>query len=425
MMGAIPGREIGCEGERKAAEIMGAGRRRVRYGFAGAVLLASVLLGTTVGGGSSLASTTRTASSAVARLALAKASVARYERIPQFTLKAPSFNARQAAKGKLIFDIPSFSGIPIYDVGDAEMERIAKSLGARWVEYPNQGSPQQWGAGIEQAIAQHASVISLGGTDPNLNIPQLQDAKRAGILVVETQIYNTGVQVPGAAHNLITAERTARFDDAARLEVDWAAVQSSGNAHMLVSTSNEQPPNPGIVAAMQSEMKKVCPSTCSMVVDNVPLTDWATKITPQTETSLVQYPNINWALPVYDAQTDYMVAGIRAAGRVGKVRIASYNGSGSTLREIQQSKGSLVSMDVGENLFWLAWANMDTIMRALAHKPQLPQGGAEQTALRIFWKGNVNRAGVPAGDGKGYGAAYVAGYNKIWGTNISENPLAK
>ena len=128
----------------------------------------------------------------------AKAAVSAAEALPQFTLKAASFNARNAAAGKLIFNIPSISGIPFYDVGDAEMKRIAQSLGAKWVEYPNQGSPQEWAKGIEEAIAEHASVISLGGTDPNLNIPQLQDAKRAGIPVVETQIYNTNEAVPGS-----------------------------------------------------------------------------------------------------------------------------------------------------------------------------------------------------------------------------------
>ena len=280
----------------------------------------------------------------------AQSAVAKFQPIPTFTLKAPAFNAQNAMQGKTVFNIPSFSGIPFYDVGDAEMKRITEALGGHWIEYPNQGTPQEWGKGIEQAIAQHADIISLGGTDPNLNIPQLQDAKAAGIPVVETQIYNTGSPVPGKANSLITAQRTARFNDAARLEVDWAVAQSNGNAQMLVSTSNEQPPNLGIVGAMQDEMKKVCPSNCSMVVDNVPLTDWATKITPATQSSLVQHPEINWAIPVYDAQTNYMVAGLRQANKIGSVKIATYNGSGDVLRQIQQDNGDPVNMDVGENL---------------------------------------------------------------------------
>lgn len=354
----------------------------------------------------------------------AKSAVAKYEPIPTFALKAPAFDAQKAIQGKTVFNIPSFSGIPFYDVGDAEMQRITEALGGHWIEYPNQGTPQEWGKGIEQAIAQHADIISLGGTDPNLNIPQLQDAKRAGIPVVETQIYNTGEPVPGKANSLITAQRTARFNDAARLEVDWAVAQSNGNAQMLVSTSNEQPPNLGIVGAMQDEMKNVCPTNCSMVVDNVPLTDWATKITPATQSSLVKHPDTNWAIPVYDAQTNYMVAGLRQAGKIGKVKIATYNGSGDVLRQIQQDKGDPVNMDVGENLYWNAWANMDTVLRVLAKVAPVPKGD-EKTPLRIFSIKNVDEAGTPAVDGKGYGTAYVGGYNKLWQSNIPTNPGAK
>lgn len=355
-------------------------------------------------------------------VAAARAAVENAKEVPKFTLKAPSFDAGAAASGKTIFNIPSFSGIPFYDVGDAEMKRIAESLGARFINYPNQGTPQEWAKGIEQAIAQKADVIHLGGTNPNLNVPQLQEAKRAGIPVVLTQIYDTGSPVPGKAASLITAQRTARFTDAARLDVDYAVAKSDGKAQILVSTSNEQPPNPGMVAAIEDEVKRVCPADCSVAVDNVPLTDWATRITPETQSSLVQNPNINWAIPIYDAQTAYMVAGIRSGGKVGRVSIATYNGSAATLKQIQE--GDIVKMDVGENLYWLAWANMDTVLRVLGRVPAVP-GGDERTPLRVFDKSNVSEAGSPPKDGQGYGDAYVAGYNKLWKASISVNKSAQ
>lgn len=355
-------------------------------------------------------------------VAAARAAVTEAKAEPKFTLKAPTFDAEDAARGKTIFNIPSFSGIPFYDVGDAEMKRIAEELGARFIEYPNQGSPQEWGKGIEQAIAQKADVIHLGGTNPNLNIPQLQNAKRAGIPVVLTQIYNTGSPVPGKARSLITAQRTAPFNDAARLDVDYAVAASDGKAEILVSTSNEQPPNPGMVEAIKDEAERVCPDGCSVAVDNVPLTDWASRITPETQSSLVENPKINWAIPIYDAQTDYVIAGIRSGGRVGKVSIATYNGSAATLKEIQQD--DIVKMDVGENLYWIAWANMDTVLRVLAGAPPVP-GGDQQTPLRVFDDSNVSEAGTPPKDGRGYGVAYVAGYNKLWKTSITVNPSVR
>ena len=38
---------------------------------------------------------------------------------------------------------------------------------------------------------------------------------------------------------------------------------------------------------------------------------------------------------------------------------------------------------------------------------------------------NVDEAGTPAVDGKGYGTAYVSGYNQLWQSNIPVNPGAE
>ena len=68
-------------------------------------------------------------------------------------------------------------------------------------------------------------------------------------------------------------------------------------------------------------------------------------------------------------------------------------------------------MDVGENLDWLGYADMDQAMRILAG---LPTVKSENTPLRVFDATNVKEAGTPAKTNAGYGNAYVAGYNKIW-----------
>ncbi len=68
-------------------------------------------------------------------------------------------------------------------------------------------------------------------------------------------------------------------------------------------------------------------------------------------------------------------------------------------------------MDVGENLDWLGWANIDQAMRLLAHIPPVK---SENTPLRVFDASNVKEAGVPPKPSQGYGNAYVSGYKKLW-----------
>ena len=69
-------------------------------------------------------------------------------------------------------------------------------------------------------------------------------------------------------------------------------------------------------------------------------------------------------------------------------------------------------MDAGEDLAWVGWAAMDQAFRAVAGVSAVPN---EHTPLRVFDRGNVADAGTPPAVDRGYGNAYVAGYERLWG----------
>ena len=80
-------------------------------------------------------------------------------------------------------------------------------------------------------------------------------------------------------------------------------------------------------------------------------------------------------------------AAIRAAGKgTGQVKIASYNGTPDVLKLIQD--GDIMAADMGENIGWLGYANMDQAFRILADGPII-QNGLEDTPLRVFDDSNV------------------------------------
>ena len=138
--------------------------------------------------------------------------------------------------------------------------------------------------------------------------------------------------------------------------------------------------------------------------------NWATRITPETQAALVRDPNINYVIPVWDAMTTFVGAAITASGKEGKVHVASFNGTPFALRLVQE--GNILSMDVGENLDWMAYANMDQIMRAMLG---MAPSSDPLLGWRVFTKANVREAGVPPSVNIGYGDAYVAGYRTLWG----------
>ncbi|WP_053777341.1 substrate-binding domain-containing protein [Gordonia sp. NB41Y] len=341
----------------------------------------------------------------------ASAQLAKYSGDPEFTLDAPAFPMKNIA-GKTIFAIPTSSENPYNVAVDEESKKVAERYGATWIEYTNQGQPTQWSMGVEQAVNQKVDVIVLSqGIDASLIKPALEKAKAADIPVVLSHTILTGEQMPEDLQPLIAAYTDAPLREANRLTVDWMITQTEGKGNAIIITSDEVPPAKAEVVAMEDEISKNCPA-CTYKVVNVPVADWATKIQPEIQSALSADPSINFVLPIYDSMSLYAQAGIQAAGAKGKVQISSVSGTPAVLK-IQQDEG-IVTMNVGESIPWLAWATLDQVGRLLNGLPPVADG-AEKTPLKVITAENIDAFGTPPVAGKGYGDAYVRGYEALWG----------
>ena len=340
-------------------------------------------------------------------VAYATGQIVKYKKIPTFEYRGKPFNAKAGA-GKTIFNIPIASYIPYIVQTDQLMAKLAARYGYKFTEFPNQGQPSQWVDGMNQAIAQKVNLIILQGAPiPQLLVPQLAAAKKAGIPVLFTHNIDPSEAVPAGVDVAVTAP----FQQAARLEADWVISRTKGKADVLIITSDEVLPTTGIKKALASEFAKRCGSTCKLKYVNVPINDWATKIGSETKAALTADPGINYIIPIYDSMSFYAVPAVVEAGKDKTVKIATYNGTPDVLKYIVA--GQVVTMEVGESLAWLAHANMDAAMRILTGQ-KVPKKLNEFTPTRIFDRTNVAETGNPPGFIPGYGAAYIAGYKKIW-----------
>jgi ribose transport system substrate-binding protein len=332
--------------------------------------------------------------------------------IPEFTLEAEPFDV-SGVEGKSIFNIPVASTIPYIAAIDAEMEKIAKDNGVDFTQFNNEGSPTEWAQGMDQAIDQGVDLIILqAGNDPNLVIPQLKSAQEAGIPVLVTHLYQNGEGPNPEVADFIAAIVTVPFWEAARLSVDYAVSESGCDLNAVIITANEVPPSEGIVDAMETQIADRCPDAPTKVI-NVPVVDWGTKIQPEVQSALQADPDVNWILPIYDSMSLPAEAGIKQVQKGGgEVRIASYNGTPDILKLIQD--GDIVVAEMGENINWLGWANMDQAFRILTGSPIIEDGN-EETPLRVFDASNVDETGVPPTTNEGYGEAYIEGYEQLWG----------
>ena len=334
--------------------------------------------------------------------------------IPAFQAPGPAFDSSKI-KGKKMFSIPVSMANPFTANIQVGLKSGADTIGLNFTTFSNQGQPSQWVQGMGQAITEKQDLIDLqGGTDPRLLGPQLAAARKAGIKIQTSHLYDVSQAAPSSIDLSVPAEYTV----AARLEADWIILQTKGKANIVVVESDEILPTAPIVAAIKDEFTKVCGAACKITNLNAPVTEWATKITPGIQSALVKDPTINYILPIYDSMSQFVVPAITAAGKTGKVFIATYNGTPFVMDLLNQ--GTVVKMEVGENLNWLGWAYIDSAARLLAglSLPKPPAHFNEHTALRVFTSANIKDA--IGKDGKaalstGYGDAYVAGYKKLWG----------
>jgi ribose transport system substrate-binding protein len=346
-----------------------------------------------------------------ADVAGAAAQIERFKAVPAFVPPGPAFDAVGAARGKTIFEIPITSEVPFITAVEEGMRQAARVVGAELVVYPNQGEPSQWAQGIRTAIAQRADAITLFAQNPELLGPHIARAEEAGIpvIVVRTTGEDEPCQTDPSGDVYGTTCIPGPFEQAGRLEVDWVIAATEGDANVLVITSSDANSTVSLLEGMRDEFETRCPA-CKVRYVDVPIPQWADRVQTEVQSALLAEPGINYVIPIYDSMSQYVRPAILAAGAADRVKIATFNGTPFVLKMLQDE--DLVEMDVGENLAWVGWATMDQAFRLIAGEPPVE---SEHTPLRVFDDGNIAEAGTPPRLDTGYGQAFVAGYEKLWG----------
>ncbi len=338
-------------------------------------------------------------------LAAAEKVVAEYSKVPKFVPPGSAFDARKLDAGKTLFSIPVDSQDQFVQILENDMAAVAKQVGIHFVDFSNPGSPATWTTGMSQAVSEHANLIALlAGINPELLTPQMEAAKAAKIPVVASDAYSLGQK----SDPLLSGVVDVPYAEAGTIMADWTIVNSKGHANALVIESNDVVSSPKEAGAAAAAFHRNCPA-CKVKVINIPVSDWATQTQTQVQSDLRADPTIDYVLPVYDSQSQYVTPAIALDGDTGKVHIVSYDGTAFVLKYLQDKNA--VVMDVGEDLKWIAWAIMDQEMRIMAG---LKPVANEHAPLMIWTSSNIKKAGSPPQQSEGYGNGFVTGYQKLW-----------
>jgi ribose transport system substrate-binding protein len=324
---------------------------------------------------------------------------------PKFIAPGPPFNARQCMKGKTIFSIPGSSANPFSNTVERSIVDTAPKIGFKVTTWENQGQTSQWVQGMQVALNQKPSLIDLvTGTDPRVMVPQVRAAAAAGIPVVASHF--NGLEESAQMLKMGVGVVPFDFAKAGALLIDWAALHTKGKLNALVIIATGVLSTDSMMTGINGELKH-CPG-CKLHIINVPVTDWSTRITPNVQAALLSDPSINYIIPIYDSMSQFVMPAITLTNTAGRVKIDTFNGTPFVLGLLQAGK---VEMDIGENLDWIGHAVIDAEMRMLCHLPAVQN---PHIPMYIFDSRNAGDAGTPPQLSKGYGNAYVEGYDKLW-----------
>lgn len=385
---------------------------RIRKALFWFVLIPSMHFGllATIGSTPVIAASKDTGDSGVA---YAAEQVAKYRGVPEFAAPGSSVDLAKV-KGKSVFVIPLVPN-PFNQVIQNTMHYLAEKAGLHYTIYPNQGLVSQWVQAFNQALSEKPDLIILStAPDPRELQPQLSQAKAAGIPVLVTHFYDESVPAPPnciACAAGVTALEKAPFNMAGKAEADWIIADSGEHANVLIVSSKDILPSASIVNTMENEFKSHCPG-CSYTVVNVPVSEWNTKVGSTVSAQLLAHPDINYVDCLYDAMVQTAVPAVQLAGKAGKVKVVSFNGSAFALKYI--ATGDVMAMDVGESTIWIGYAVMDQAFRILSGAGPVTN---ETTPIRIWDKTNISESGTPPSITKGYGNAAEQHFNELWGVN--------
>jgi ribose transport system substrate-binding protein len=361
-------------------------------------------LGGVVAGCGDSDSSTDSSTSAAAGLdvAGAQAELDKFKAAPTFTPPGAAVDAA-AAKGKKVAIIPASSNVPFVTTIADGMVKIGKEAGLDVSVFKNQGSPAEWTKGVSDAISKNVDSIDLlAGIDPKAVSAQVTQATGADKKVIVTHLYD----VEQAVDPAVTAATNIPYKQAGKLLADWVIAKTEGKANVLVTTINQVNSTVPMTAGIDEEFAAKCGDGCKVTKIDSTIADLG-KLQQQVQSTLTGDPSINYVINLYDsAQAPQTEAAIKALGRKD-LKIATFNGTPDILKLI--TADSVIQMDVGENLEWIAYGAIDNHLRVLS-------GGEATTTpnipIRVFDASNVAES---TADGQGFGTAYRDEYKKLWG----------
>jgi ribose transport system substrate-binding protein len=287
--------------------------------------------------------------------------------------------------------------------------RAAKALGWDFQIYDGKGDPGVWAQRMDQAISNGADAIITVAVNGAAIKPQLEKAKKAGVIVVST----SNASAPGEQGFML--DTSPNLEAVGRAIADWMIVDSKGKATMVPYLDKEFQSNISTEEGLLQEFKTCKTCTLKPTVNFV-ATDVPNNLGPSTAAYFRKNPNVDYFHASYDPAATVQVPALLQAGLGDKVTACSILGDAQNLKYIDE--GKVQRCDGAWDNEYEGYATVDQIIRLATKKPLHVSEGVPE---RFKYGENIpyvllDKTNLPEGD-KDWTASfdYISEYKKLWG----------
>jgi ribose transport system substrate-binding protein len=312
------------------------------------------------------------------------------------------------AKGKSVWYVDYDLSIPFEQLLHRGLKEGLGAAGVKLTTVDGKSQVAEFNRGIENAVAQNADAILLGGFPTQLVEPALKKAAAAGVPVIDTHSGDPG-PVPPEKEDIVAAQAAHSYSNPGKLMADFIAADSGGDGKVVLIESRELTTSNLVSDAFQKEIDAVCPD-CSVDAQNVPVAKWD-GIQTQVQSILRSQPDTEYIAPVFDGMALFAVPGIITAGKADDVKVVSFNATPAVMEYLK--KGEVVTADVGSAMVLQGWGYADQTVRVLAGEEPLDD---IEVPERLFTTDNIGEIDLKAVESTWYtDVDWESAYKTLWG----------
>jgi len=369
---------------------------------------ASVTTQTTAGSTGSTSADTTQADQVAAEIAQATKLLEQVSG-PNGSFQPPPTSGPKSTPGKKIYNVSYGEAIPYFHAATVGIEEACKALGWECTTWDGKFEVNQWLAGIRQAITAKADGIITQGFDASYVKAGLEEAKAAGIPVINFEGFDEDLITPGA-EPLFTWTVTyvngdlKQWDEiAGRFDAAYGVIYWKGDVRALAFMQSDaytmRAYTDGFVAELANYPTAKLLGTVSFLG-----TDYGPALQQKADQAALQYPETN---TFHTGADSPIAAGVVSAVRSVKDSIVLGLEGDETVYPAMYEEG-IYPMWLNVVPGWEGYAACDALVRIMAGEKPTTETGI---GYRLVDK-DTNITGYKPYVGP---IDYASAYKKVWG----------